>query len=81
MSDAPDDGDLSGKVVRLTIECHPHGYLISARLGPAGYLDAGGGEMLPFTGADFLGPADRDELADLVRRLMAEPPESRDVRA
>lgn len=71
MTERADDGDLSGKVGHLAIDVQRAGYLLTARPVERrlpGLPDARAVEFQRVA-------ADCDELAALVRRLMADPPE------
>lgn len=68
MIDTPDDGD-AGTFERVTIRAEKNGYVVRGEQSSRSPRDTRDTPCWIASG--------KDELADLVRRLMAEPPEGR----
>lgn len=77
MSESPDGGDLRGKVCRMVVERQRNGYLLTVWPMRREATVTRNGGVAEFTGGEEYVAVDRDDLADLVRRLVAEPPEGR----
>jgi hypothetical protein len=72
----PDDGGLSGGIEHLAVDVHAGGYLLT-EWGHPRLPSVARDSIVQYTPRRECLAADRDELAVLVRRLMAAPPEGR----